>query len=186
MLLIQGDFGVDGGEQSIAGIIDRFVDMHVRPGEAIGLVEAIPPDDMRHVARLADELPNVRRYPFQWIWTHGLPAHAGQIWLTTRFHPHLLAAAAGASGTIVGVHDGYYDIKHESLLRLGTGWQYAHSGLGPVDVELAPSSNPAFPVYAAAYSREKIRVADGLYPVTTSRRNLRITLLRRPGRRSSG
>lgn len=36
----------------------------------------------------------------------------------------MVAAAAGAKGVAIGILDEYYDVKHKSLLDLGTGWTY--------------------------------------------------------------
>src|SRR3712207_1198485 len=41
----------------------------------------------------------------------------------TRFHFHLPAGAAGASGLGLSVHPQYYTNKHRSLIALGSGWQ---------------------------------------------------------------
>jgi hypothetical protein len=61
--------------------------------------------------------------------------------VTSRFHFHLLAASAGARGIAVGMKKGYYDVKHESLVSLGSGWSLALGGPGPVDS--APDSGDA-------------------------------------------
>ena len=44
---------------------------------------------------------------------------------------HRLAAAAGARGIAVGVKKGYYDIKHESVAALGSGWSLALDSVIP-------------------------------------------------------
>ena len=72
--------------------------------------------------RLADLIPEERFVPFVHVWTHGLPLSARQTWVTSRFHLHLLAAAAGARGIAVGMKKGYYDVKHQSVTALGSGW----------------------------------------------------------------
>ena len=72
---------------------------------------------------MADLIPEKRFVPFVHVWTHGLPLSARQTWVTSRFHIHLLAAAAGARGIAVGMKKGYYDVKHES--RDGAGQRLA-------------------------------------------------------------
>lgn len=85
-------------------------------------VEAIPGADRLAYESLADLIPEERFIPFVRIWSEGLPLSATQTWVTSRFHFHLLAAAAGAGGTAVGMKEGYYDVKHESVAALGSGW----------------------------------------------------------------
>ena len=61
-------------------------------------VEAIPGADRVAYDLLADLIPEERFLPFSHIWAHGLPLSRNQTWITSRFHFHLLAAAAGARG----------------------------------------------------------------------------------------
>lgn len=68
------------------------------------------------------QLPMARFVPFQELWATGLPARSGQAWLTTRFHPHLFAAARGASGVALRSGSAYYDVKHASLADAGSPW----------------------------------------------------------------
>lgn len=93
-------------------------------GRSVHYFEAIPGPDRDAFEQLRDLIPEQNFIPFSDIWLHGLPVHANQEWLTTRFHFHVLAAAAGASGTVIGAKAGYYDIKHTSVLELGSGWSY--------------------------------------------------------------
>ena len=88
-------------------------------------VEAIPGRDRLAYESLADLIPEERFIPFVRIWSEGLPLSAGQTWVTSRFHFHLLAAAAGGGGTAVGMKKGYYDVKHQSVAALGSGWTLA-------------------------------------------------------------
>ena len=110
-------------------------------GERITVVESIPGGD-RVVwdlvcarARAADDdnddigralaaldLSQAHFVPFQHLWSGGLPARSGQAWLTTRFHPHLFAAARGASGVALLTGSAYYDVKHGSLAAAGSPW----------------------------------------------------------------
>jgi hypothetical protein len=94
-------------------------------------VEAIPGADRVAYEQLADLIPEERFLPFLHIWAHGLPLSEQQTWVTSRFHFHLLAASAGARGLAVGMKKGYYDVKHESLTSLGSGWSLALDGDDP-------------------------------------------------------
>lgn len=126
MLCLQSDL-VHEGRSRLAGYAHATLrEWGVKPAE-IGLVEGIPGSDQQVYDLLRHELPGSRFIPFQEIWTRGLPARAEQTWISTRFHLHLVAAAAGASGVAVSVKPGYYDTKHRSLLDLGTGWELAEN-----------------------------------------------------------
>ncbi|MBT2552434.1 polysaccharide pyruvyl transferase family protein [Arthrobacter sp. ISL-5] len=100
----------------------KAVERARRQGIEAYYVEAIPGADRVAYDLLADLIPEERFLPFSHIWTHGVPLSRNQTWITSRFHFHLLAAAAGARGVAVSMKKGYYDVKHESLAALGSGW----------------------------------------------------------------
>lgn len=121
MLCLQGD-QVDIGLDALASAVLRILRVwEVRP-ERIGVVEAIPGEDRKVFDLIEHQLPGARFYPFVDIWEHGLPITAGQCWLTTRFHMHLVAATAGATGVAIPVSSDFYATKHRSLIELGSGW----------------------------------------------------------------
>lgn len=103
------------------------------PGRRISVVEGIPRDDLTvwlGVLERAGEsglaslgLSDARFVPFDELRRVGLPARPGQSWLTTRFHPHLFASAAGASGVALDGRPDYYGIKHGSLTDAGSPWR---------------------------------------------------------------
>lgn len=132
-------------------------------GRPVRYLEAIPGVDRIAYDRLADVMPEGSFVPFVHLWRHGFPARPGQTWLTTRFHFHLLAAAAGAEGTALIVHDDYYGVKHQSLLDIGTGWSVTPPGSTTV---APPAVNPDFPAIAADLHRAKLDEADLIYPVS--------------------
>jgi len=119
MVLVQGDFVAEANRRELRGRIEAIV-REVAP-RRIGFVEAYPPRDAEFVPP-AETFDNVEFFPFMRIWQEGLPVGPAQRWITTRFHFHLLAAAGGASGTALVADRGYYDVKHESLVAVGTGW----------------------------------------------------------------
>lgn len=125
------------------------------PGEAAAFVEAVPPDDARYVA---DTSPGGRFYSFGNIWMDGLPARPGQNWLTTRPHIHLLAAAAGGSGTVM-VGSEHSEQEHGALLELGTGWRVVSPG-----AFAEPTSDPDFPERARDHAASKRSLGEMLYP----------------------
>lgn len=75
--------------------------------EQVGVIEGIPGADREVYSLIEHELPGARFYPFNKLWTDGLPLGPHQWWISTRFHFHLLAAAAGAGGLAPSVHPEY-------------------------------------------------------------------------------
>lgn len=121
MLCLQSD-RLDIGRGALASAVLRILHAwQVRP-DRVGVVEAIPGADRVVFDLIEHQLPGARFYPFVEIWEHGLPVAAGQTWLTTRFHMHLVAARAGAAGVAIPVSTDFYATKHRSLLELGSGW----------------------------------------------------------------
>ncbi|MDO5511653.1 polysaccharide pyruvyl transferase family protein [Corynebacterium sp.] len=130
------------GVEELAGRLVRQLRELGTTGDDLAFVECIPAGDWvvwDAMCRLDPELTREARFVgFDELWTHGLPARAGQTWISTRFHPHLIAAARGARGIAVSVHDGdYYEVKHSSV---GSGWPVStleeptHPGPGVADV----------------------------------------------------
>ena len=155
------DAPVERVAELVAGVLEAW---DVAP-EQVGWIESIPFNDRRVFDVLADRLPGARFYPFVELWEQGLPARPGQRWLSTRFHPHLMAAAAGSWGVAVPVRAGYYDVMHEALLALGTGW--ATLGLDaagdPSRVPQPPDGGSGFGRRVEALSIAKRQLADALY-----------------------
>ncbi|WP_026414782.1 polysaccharide pyruvyl transferase family protein [Actinomadura oligospora] len=121
MLCLQSDLLAMPRPALAAFVRSTLRDWGVTPDQ-VGVVEGIPGVDRAVFDLLEPDLPGARFYPFAGVWKHGLPAEAGQTWISTRFHPHLLAAAAGANGVAVTINEEYYPVKHRSLTDLGTAW----------------------------------------------------------------
>ncbi len=121
MLCLQSD-QLDIGADALASAVLRILRAWQIAPERVGVVEAIPGEDRKVFDLIDHQLPGARFYPFVDIWEHGLPVAAGQIWLTTRFHMHLVAASAGATGVAIPVSRDFYATKHRSLVELGSGW----------------------------------------------------------------
>ncbi|WP_207346232.1 hypothetical protein [Arthrobacter sp. E3] len=124
--------------------------------------EAIPGSDRAGYESLSDLIPESHFVPFVETWRRGLPLHSGQEWLTTRFHFHLLAAAAGAKGTSIEAKAGYYDVKHGSVRGLGSGWAHVVDG-----VETVASGPNTLASGLGALVERKLAEARKLYPEPT-------------------
>lgn len=109
---------IDAAVATTRTILERLVDA----GRSIHYVEAVPGADRVAFDRLSDIIPEEHFVSFAELWEKGLPLSPRQTWITTRFHFHLLAAAAGADGVALPVKPGYYDVKHQSLVDLGSRW----------------------------------------------------------------
>jgi hypothetical protein len=135
-------------------------------------IEAIPGFDRTAYERMADLIPEERFVPFVHVWTHGLPLSDRQTWVTSRFHLHLLAAAAGARGLAVGMKKGYYDVKHESVTALGSGWSLALDSPAPdSDGPQIPQGRGALHDNLAALVAQKRAEASKIYPPLPAQTN---------------
>ncbi|MBM7230631.1 polysaccharide pyruvyl transferase family protein [Dietzia cinnamea] len=176
----------------LAATVARILAAWAVPGERITVVESIPGGDRvvwdRVCARAAaasgadggrggdsddDEvgraladlrLARARFVPFQELWATGLPARPGQVWLTTRFHPHLFAAARGASGVALRSGSAYYDVKHGSLLAAGSRWSSVAADEDPRSVVSGvPAAGGVDPAAVAALVEGAERLAQEIY-----------------------
>jgi hypothetical protein len=121
MVCLQSDL-LDTTVTSLAGfLLETLRRWDVRPAQ-LGFAEGIPRVDREVYTLLEHELAGARFFPFSEIMNSGLPATEGQWWLSTRFHMHLVAAAAGAGGVAVSINSEYYTNKHRSLLDRGSRW----------------------------------------------------------------
>ncbi|NKY57244.1 polysaccharide pyruvyl transferase family protein [Nocardia flavorosea] len=164
MLCLQGD-QVDIGIDALASAVLRILRAWQVPPERIGVVEAIPGADRKVFDLIEHQLPGARFYPFVDIWEHGLPATAGQTWLTTRFHMHLVAATAGATGVAIPISADFYATKHRSLIELGSGWTM----LDDLDqVPRRPAGSGSDAAVAEAARRAKLTFARAVYAPTAT------------------
>lgn len=131
MVLAQGD-GHDRHDELTATVVALLEAWDVRPG-GYAVVEANPPVDGQIRAALEQRFGPHDFHPFVDVAANGLPAEPGQRWISTRYHPHLLAAAAGARGVAISVSDGYYDVKHRAVTEAGSAWPVIGIGDAPVE-----------------------------------------------------
>lgn len=161
MLCIQEDM-VEGREPLFEHVRRILEAWNVAPDAEIGVVECIPYECGPLLDTLTQAGYRPRLFPMQIIFEEGFPAREGQRWLSTRYHPHLLAAAKGCEGTYVVVEPGYYDVKHEAVLRMGSRW--TQSAVGDTDI---PQPGPGFkdPSVRFTYRDEIRKTASVLYPM---------------------
>ncbi|MBN4925450.1 polysaccharide pyruvyl transferase family protein [Hoyosella rhizosphaerae] len=181
LLCLQADLtGSDDGAETLAGMVRTMLDDWAVPGTDVAVIEAIPGTDRVVFDRLGDRLDGAVFVPFTELWRLGFPARADQTWISTRFHPHLLAAATGTSGVAISGQRGYYDTKHQSLLDLGSGWELVH--VGGETPTTKPTNGGFAPEQVAALRKAKQELAHALYPprsLTDTARDLTPTVVRR-------
>lgn len=130
-------------------------------GEVL-VLESLPPGDSAVLELLSSKLPKTRLLPFEHLWRDGFPVSPAQLWISTRFHSHLMAAAAGAPGVAL-VGSDRMRMEHQSLVDLGSGWTV----LGADDALIeAPAKilTPFDGQYAALVERKRA-VAEGFVKV---------------------
>lgn len=130
MVCVQTD-QVEHPNKLLEHVVRILEQWNIPKDEQIGVVECIPYGDRPVFDRLYELGYTVRFFSLIDLLTNGFPADAGQTWISTRYHPHLLAAACGARGVYVTVDSSYYNVKHQAVLRMGSQWNDA-----PLDGEI--------------------------------------------------
>ncbi|WP_298807389.1 polysaccharide pyruvyl transferase family protein [uncultured Gordonia sp.] len=155
------DFAAFGqtGVDALAEVVRRTLDSWDVPGSAVTVVEGIPGKDMTVPVKLADRLKGSTSVSFLDIWRRGLPAGRGDTWISTRFHPHLIAAAAGDSGVALVPRPDYYATKHSSLADIGSRWTIADD---PEQIPDRPTAGGFPPAHRLRAVDAKRAVAAGL------------------------
>ena len=159
MMCVQSDFVADS-ERLHAYATSILETWGIGLHDSIGVVECNPLIDRPiYDYLIAHGYDRVRFFPLAEILERGFPAREGQRWISTRYHPHILAAAKGCAGSFISVDAGYYDVKHAAVLRMGSHWTKATLG------EPAPRPGDGFtdPNLPERYSRQIRQVADILY-----------------------
>ena len=127
----------------------------------VGFFECAPGWDDELLELASTRLPVVARYTMSDALRDGFPADRGQTWITSRFHPHLVSAAAGAAGVAVSIEADYYTTKHASLIEAGSGFQLVDD---LSQVPARPAGSGYAPERLAALRAVKLAVADRIYP----------------------
>lgn len=158
--------GAATGPQALADLLTQTLDAWKVPGERVTVIEAIPGQDMTVPVLMGSRLGGARIVPFLDVWRDGLPVRRGATWLCTRFHPHLLAAAAGDSGVAIAAKHDYYDVKHASLTELGSRWTTltGDAGAGSAELPAWPTRGGYLPAEVDAAVSNKLELAKKLYP----------------------
>lgn len=147
--------------ESLAEAVRKTLSAWGATPERTGFVECIPRVDRVIYDALADEFSASRFYSLWDMVDHGFPARAGQRWISSRYHPHILAAAAGAEGVALELGEGYYGIKHRAVRAFGSGWRIS----GLADLVGDPGHAGALSGRIEQLSRSVLASARRLYSV---------------------
>lgn len=154
-------------QQDVVGREDSMVDVvleclsqsSIEEKVPLYLIEAVPPDDDWAYGLFEKRWPGeVATIPFTRLWNSGFPVARNSVYVTSRFHIHLVAASFGAKGIALNYPNAYYANKHSSLFALGTGWEGA--GLNGAS---AASKSHQFVDVANQLKMKKLRLAKMLY-----------------------
>ncbi|QRY64296.1 polysaccharide pyruvyl transferase family protein [Gordonia sp. PDNC005] len=158
-------FSWDGrtGTDALASFIRATLDAWDVPGRDVTVVECIPGHDYTVPTMLADRLDGAAVIPFRNLWRDGLPVNRGT-WLSTRYHPHMIAAAAGDSGVAISASTDYYATKHQALIDAGSAWTVV-SGGDRLQTPARPTAGGYTPEAVQENVRRKKSLADSLYPI---------------------
>lgn len=163
MLCIQSDFieDVDALHRHVAKMLATW---HVKDTDPIGVVECNPRIDRPIFDYLAAQgFSRLRFYPLAEVLECGFPAREGQRWISTRYHPHVLAAALGCSGSFICVDQQYYGIKHAAVLRMGSHWSASPLG------ESVPQAGQGFADTRLRFDYAR-RIQKSVAPLYTTQR----------------
>lgn len=122
VLCVQSDAQDDGVFSRNIDVARRAVRRFGIRRENVRYIEAIPGNDFAGYDALRDVVADDGFVPFSALWRDGFLIGPHQVWVSTRFHHHLIAAAHGARGIALSGKRGYYDVKHSSVAELGSNW----------------------------------------------------------------
>lgn len=158
VLCVQSDAIDEGAFERLLAHVRRTVERSGITRDRVRYVEALPGGDFAGFDRLQDLVAEGGFVPFTSFWRGEFAPSAHQIWLTTRFHHHLVASMHGARGIALSAKRGYYDVKHGSLAEGGSGWILQNGTEDAPDLETLP-----VPASAAPHVEEKLSEAQLLY-----------------------
>lgn len=126
MVCVQSDFSEEYKLNDVFAYTESMLkEWGVLSTDRIGVVECVPYGDYSIFEYLRDHGFSCELFPLEYLLRVGFPAVTGQRWLTTRYHPHLLAAARGCQGSYITLSSSYYRSKHEAAIRMGSSWTEA-------------------------------------------------------------
>jgi hypothetical protein len=157
VLCLQDDLvRADRGE--VLAYVVRLLRHWGRERGRVVMLECLPPGDLHGWEELRRHVPRLELLTFDRLWHEGLPEGENVRWISTRFHPHLVAAAGGAPGVALALGGDYYRAKHDSLVDLGSSWSVVDDLAVPLPP--LPHAGSSFRARLDELGRLKAAVAD--------------------------
>lgn len=127
MVCVQGDL-VSDEDALHYHVLSQLSTWHVNPETKIGVVECNPYIDFPIFNALKNAGYSPVLYPAAVLLERGMPVKPSQIWICTRYHPHLIASALGCSGSFIPLGNSFYEDKHRAVQRMGSHWTESRIG----------------------------------------------------------
>lgn len=160
MLCVQSDL-VSNVDELYSHVMSQLLVWGVTRDTEIGVVECVPYTDYGVYEYLSEKGFSVRLFPAIYLIERGFPAREGQRWLSTRYHPHILASAKGCAGSYIVVDNQYYRAKHEAVVRMGSRWSESVLKKADNRFGLGFENHEAASLYSREI-REHVRIAYGV------------------------
>jgi polysaccharide pyruvyl transferase WcaK-like protein len=159
---VQSDL-VDTPLAELAAEVVRLLQNWGRDQQEVVVLESLPPTDLAVAELLAPHLPALTVRPFELLWRDGFPLATDAPWISTRFHTHLMAAAAGAWGVALAP-SALIEGQHRSLSEMGSEWVVVtETG---ADVPLNPPSRSPYDGRLVDIVADKKSVAESVLALT--------------------
>lgn len=120
---VQSDMNLRPLHKDVLARVDHVVSQNGDAFSEIRYLCFFSPSDDVFLGELRKICPKISVYTNDLLFQQGLPFAPGDVCISSRFHCHLLASRSGARGLYVTGKKGYYDIKHASVVAVGSRWK---------------------------------------------------------------
>ena len=127
--------------------------------ESVIVWQSYPWKEQETIIKLVRILGSCEIYSTQELFNKGAPIKSGDLMFTYKFHPHFIAARLGASGYYFS-DSTYYNVKHESILRLGSPFEKFH---GLINISHIHNKINSLNNRDELYIKEKVKMAHIIY-----------------------
>ncbi len=90
--------------------------------ESLIVWQSYPWNEKETIINLIHKLGACEVFSSQELFVNGAPVKKGDLMFAYKFHPHFIAARLQAGGYFISNSE-YYDVKHESIVRLGSPFE---------------------------------------------------------------
>ena len=159
IVCVQSEFGSDSKRMfdTVTGALDTW-DASKDNG-SVGVIECNPVCDRQIYDYLVEKGYHPRFFSTLELLEKGLPIAENQKWISSRYHPHLIASSFGCSGCFLLTDERYYSVKQEAVHRMGSNWKLIALG----NIPDTPGSGFADTLARERYSVEIRSAVDPFY-----------------------